>query len=105
MNYGTVRKQFYEGADAMSLLKEKKTAIIEDFRTHGTDTGSPEVQIALLSERIRYLTEHFKTYKKDHHSRRGLLMLVGRRRRLLDYLKNRDFERYQRVIERLGIRR
>jgi small subunit ribosomal protein S15 len=89
----------------MSLLKEKKTAIIEDFRTHGTDTGSPEVQIALLSERIRYLTEHFKTYKKDHHSRRGLLMLVGRRRRLLDYLKNRDFERYQRVIERLGIRR
>lgn len=89
----------------MSLLKEKKTAIIEDFRTHGTDTGSPEVQIALLSERIRYLTEHFKTYKKDHHSRRGLLMLVGRRRRLLDYLKNRDFERYQHVIERLGIRR
>ena len=89
----------------MSLLKEKKTTIIEDFRTHGTDTGSPEVQIALLSERIRYLTEHFKTYKKDHHSRRGLLMLVGRRRRLLDYLKNRDFERYQRVIERLGIRR
>ncbi len=89
----------------MSLLKEKKTAIIEDFRTHGTDTGSPEVQIALLSERIRYLTEHFKTYKKDHHSRRGLLMLVGRRRRLLDYLKSRDFERYQHVIERLGIRR
>jgi small subunit ribosomal protein S15 len=89
----------------MSLLKEKKTTIIEDFRTHGTDTGSPEVQIALLSERIRYLTEHFKTYKKDHHSRRGLLMLVGRRRRLLDYLKSRDFERYQHVIERLGIRR
>ena len=89
----------------MSLLKEKKIAIIEDFRTHGTDTGSPEVQIALLSERIRYLTEHFKTYKKDHHSRRGLLMLVGRRRRLLDYLKSRDFERYQHVIERLGIRR
>jgi small subunit ribosomal protein S15 len=89
----------------MSLLKEKKTAIIEDFRTHSTDTGSPEVQIAILSERIRYLTEHFKTYKKDHHSRRGLLMLVGRRRRLLDYLKSSDFERYQRVIERLGIRR
>jgi small subunit ribosomal protein S15 len=89
----------------MPLLKEKKTAIIEDFRTHGTDTGSPEVQIAILSERIRYLTEHFKTHKKDHHSRRGLLMLVGRRRRLLDYLKSRDFERYQHVIERLGIRR
>jgi small subunit ribosomal protein S15 len=89
----------------MSLLKEKKSAIIEDFRTHSTDTGSPEVQIAILSERIRYLTEHFKTYKKDHHSRRGLLMLVGRRRRLLDYLKSSDFERYQRVIERLGIRR
>jgi small subunit ribosomal protein S15 len=89
----------------MSLLKEKKTTIIEDFRTHGTDTGSPEVQIALLSERLLYLTAHFKAYKKDHHSRRGLLMLVGRRRRLLDYLKSRDFERYQRVIERLGIRR
>jgi small subunit ribosomal protein S15 len=89
----------------MPLLKEKKTAIIEDFRAHGTDTGSPEVQIAILSERIRYLTEHFKTHKKDHHSRRGLLMLVGRRRRLLDYLKSRDFERYQHVIERLGIRR
>jgi small subunit ribosomal protein S15 len=94
-----------EGEEVMSLLKEKKTAIIEDFRTHSTDTGSPEVQIAILSERIRYLTEHFKTHKKDHHSRRGLLMLVGRRRRLLDYLKSRDFERYQRVIERLGIRR
>jgi small subunit ribosomal protein S15 len=89
----------------MSLLKEKKTSIIDDFRVHGTDTGSPEVQIAILSERIRYLTEHFKTHKKDHHSRRGLLMLVGRRRRLLDYLRGRDFERYQRVIERLGIRR
>ena len=88
----------------MSLLKEKKTILIEDFRTHDTDTGSPEVQIALLSERIRYLTEHFKVHKKDHHSRRGLLMLVGRRRRLLDYLKSRDFQLYQRVIERLGIR-
>jgi small subunit ribosomal protein S15 len=89
----------------MSLIKEKKTSIITDFRVHDTDTGSPEVQIAILSERIRYLTEHFKTHKKDHHSRRGLLMLVGRRRRLLDYLRGRNFERYQRVIERLGIRR
>jgi small subunit ribosomal protein S15 len=89
----------------MSLLKEKKISIIEGFRVHNTDTGSPEVQIALLSERIQYLTEHFKTHKKDHHSRRGLLMLVGQRRRLLDYLKSKDFGRYQRVIERLGIRR
>jgi small subunit ribosomal protein S15 len=89
----------------MSLLKERKTSIIEEFRTHGVDTGSPEVQIALLSERISYLTEHFKVHEKDHHSRRGLLMLVGRRRRLLDYLKSKDYARYQRVIERLGIRR
>jgi small subunit ribosomal protein S15 len=89
----------------MSLLKEKKVSIIEGFRIHNTDTGSPEVQIALLSERIQYLTEHFKTHKKDHHSRRGLLMLVGQRRRLLDYLKSKNFGRYQRVIERLGIRR
>ena len=89
----------------MALLKEKKGSIIEGFRIHNTDTGSPEVQIALLSERIQYLTEHFKTHKKDHHSRRGLLMLVGQRRRLLDYLKSKDFGRYQRVIERLGIRR
>jgi small subunit ribosomal protein S15 len=89
----------------MSLLKERKTSIIEGFRTHDVDTGSPEVQIALLSERISYLTEHFKVHEKDHHSRRGLLMLVGRRRRLLDYLKSKNFARYQRVIERLGIRR
>jgi small subunit ribosomal protein S15 len=89
----------------MALLKEKKTTLIEDFRSHENDTGSPEVQIAILSERIRYLTEHFRTHAKDHHSRRGLLKLVGRRRRLLDYLKSRDYARYQRVIERLGIRR
>ncbi|MEE8302186.1 MAG: 30S ribosomal protein S15 [Candidatus Tectomicrobia bacterium] len=89
----------------MPLLKEKKTAIIEDFRSHDNDTGSAEVQIAILSERIRYLTEHFRTHAKDHHSRRGLLKLVGRRRRLLDYVKSKDFEQYQRVIERLGIRR
>ena len=89
----------------MPLVKEQKNAIIGDFNTHDADTGSSEVQIALLSARISYLTEHFKTHKKDHHSRRGLLKLVGRRRRLLDYLRRQDHERYQRVIARLGIRR
>ena len=89
----------------MTLVKVQKDAIIADFRTHDVDTGSSEVQIALLSARINYLTEHFKTHKKDHHSRRGLLKLVGLRRRLLDYLRRQDHERYQRVIARLGIRR
>jgi small subunit ribosomal protein S15 len=89
----------------MPLVKEQKDTIITDFRTHDVDTGSSEVQIALLSARISYLTEHFKTHKKDHHSRRGLLKLVGRRRRLLDYLRRQDHERYQRIITRLGIRR
>ncbi len=89
----------------MPLVKEQKDTIIVDFRTHDVDTGSSEVQSALLSARISYLTEHFKTHKKDHHSRRGLLKLVGRRRRLLDYLRRQDHERYQRVITRLGIRR
>lgn len=89
----------------MPLLPEKKKAIIEDFKIHPTDTGSPEVQIALLSERINYLTEHFKTHVKDHHSRRGLLKLVSHRRHLLDYLKKKDFERYRRIIQRLGIRK
>jgi small subunit ribosomal protein S15 len=89
----------------MPLVKEQKDTIIADFRTNDVDTGSSEVQIALLSARISYLTEHFKTHKKDHHSRRGLLKLVGRRRRLLDYLRRQDYERYQRVITRLGIRR
>jgi len=89
----------------MPLVKEQKDTIIADFHTHDGDTGSSEVQIALLSARISYLTEHFKTHKKDHHSRRGLLKLVGRRRRLLDYLRRQDHERYQRVITRLGIRR
>ena len=89
----------------MPLVKEQKDTIIVDFRTHDVDTGSSEVQIALLSARISYLTEHFKTHKKDHHSRRGLLKLVGRRRRLLDYLRRQEHERYQRVITRLGIRR
>ncbi len=89
----------------MPLLKEQKTSIIDAFRMHPNDTGSPEVQIALLTERIRYLTEHLQTHRKDHHSRRGLIKLVGRRRRLLRYLRNQDFERYQRLIGRLGIRR
>ena len=89
----------------MPLVKEQKDTIVVDFRIHDVDTGSSEVQIALLSARISYLTEHFKTHKKDHHSRRGLLKLVGRRRRLLDYLRRQDYERYQRVIARLGIRR
>ena len=89
----------------MALTVERKKEVIESFKTHDTDTGSPEVQIALLSERINYLTEHFKTHKKDHHSRRGLLKLVGQRRRLLDYLKRKDIERYRLVIDRLGLRR
>ncbi len=89
----------------MALLKEEKEAVMSDFRMHQTDSGSSEVQIAILSARITYLTEHFRTHKKDHHSRRGLLKLVGRRRRLLDYVKRRDFTRYQDVIARLGIRR
>ena len=89
----------------MSLVKEQRDTIISDFRVNETDTGSSEVQIALLSARISYLTEHFRTHKKDHHSRRGLLMLVGRRRRLLDYLRRQSYERYQNVIARHGIRR
>lgn len=89
----------------MSQTTEMKTQIIEDYRLHEHDTGSPEVQVALLTHRIQELTEHFKTHAKDHHSRRGLLKLVGRRRRLLDYLKRKDFERYRNTIERLGIRK
>ena len=87
------------------LAPAKKTEIITSFRTHDTDTGSPEVQIAILSERIGELTEHFKTHKKDHGSRRGLLMLVSKRRRLLDYLKKTDPDRYRDVIGKLGIRK
>lgn len=87
------------------LATEKKQEIINNFKKHEGDTGSPEVQIAILSERITYLTEHFKVHKKDHHSRRGLLKLVGQRRRMLDYLKSKDLNRYKQVIERLGIRR
>ncbi|MEZ5292118.1 MAG: 30S ribosomal protein S15 [Vicinamibacterales bacterium] len=89
----------------MALTKDKKTELIGSYRTHSTDTGSPEVQVAILSERITYLTEHFKSHAKDHHSRRGLLKLVGQRRRLLDYLKSKDSERYTELIKRLGIRK
>ena len=89
----------------MALTKDKKTALIGDYKTHDKDTGSPEVQVAILSERINYLTEHFKTHGKDHHSRRGLLKLVGQRRRLLDYLRNVDDARYRAIIDRLGIRK
>ncbi len=85
--------------------REKKPTIVQQYRTHDTDTGSPEVQVALLTNRITYLTEHFKSNAKDHHSRRGLLKLVGRRRRLLDYVKSEDLARYHRLIERLGIRK
>jgi len=84
---------------------EKKKEIIERYRIHESDTGSPEVQIALLSERIGYLTEHFKIHKKDHHSRRGLLKLVGQRRRLLDYLRSKNVDRYKSIIAGLGIRK
>ena len=89
----------------MSLTKENKGTIITQYRTHASDTGSPEVQIALLSERISYLTEHFKTHSKDHASRRGLLKIVGKRRRLLDYLRKHDVNRYKDVISKLGIRK
>jgi small subunit ribosomal protein S15 len=89
----------------LPTTKQQKTDLISSFRTHEGDTGSPEVQIALLSNRINYLTEHFKEHAKDHHSRRGLLKLVGRRRRLLDYLKKTDLDRYRTVIDRLGIRK
>ena len=89
----------------MPLVKEKKQSVIKENAIHGTDTGSPEVQIALLTNRIAYLTEHFQTHKKDHHSRRGLINMVSRRRRLLDYLKQNDFTRYQAIIGKLGLRK
>jgi small subunit ribosomal protein S15 len=89
----------------MALTKERKTAVIQDFALKSGDTGSPEVQIALLTERINYLTEHFKTHKKDHHSRSGLLKLVNQRRKLLEYLRKNNLERYKKVIDRLGLRK
>ena len=89
----------------MALTKEKKEKLIDQFKVHKKDTGSPEVQIALLTERINGLSEHFKVYKKDHHSRRGLLMMVSQRRGLLDCLKKENLERYRAVIEKLGLRK
>jgi small subunit ribosomal protein S15 len=89
----------------MPLEQEKKKQIIEVFKLHEGDTGSPEVQVAMLTERINYLTEHLKEHKKDHHSRRGLLKMVGQRRSLLNYLKDRDVERYRAIVEKLGLRK
>ena len=89
----------------MVLTTEKKKELIDQYKTHDSDTGSPEVQIGLLTHRIQYLTEHLKVHKKDHHSRRGLLMLVGRRRRLLNYVKKNDVQRYRTIIDTLGLRR
>jgi len=89
----------------MAFTHDQKTDIIQSYAVHDGDTGSPEVQIALITERLRYLNEHFQDHHKDHHSRRGLLKLVGQRRRLLDYLKKKNIERYRTVIQRLGIRR
>ena len=89
----------------MVFTTEKKQELIEQFKLHEADTGSPEVQVALLTHRITYLTDHLKTHKKDHHSRRGLLQMVGRRRRLLNYVKNKDVKRYRTIIETLGLRR
>jgi small subunit ribosomal protein S15 len=89
----------------MALAADAKEQVIQQYRVHKTDTGSPEVQVAILTQKIAYLTDHFKAHKKDHHSRRGLLMMVARRRRLLDYLKSRSPERYKSLIVSLGIRR
>ena len=89
----------------MALNPDQKSIIIEDYKQHATDTGSPEVQVALLTKRINDLTEHFKVHAKDYHSRRGLMVMVGQRRRLLDYLKKKDATRYAKLIERLGLRR
>ncbi len=89
----------------MVLTAQDKKSLIEQYKLHETDTGSPEVQISLLTHRIQYLTEHLKIHKKDHHSRRGLLMLVGRRRRLLNYVRHSDVQRYRTIIESLGLRR
>ena len=89
----------------MSITKERKQAVISENKTHDKDTGSPEVQVAILTDRIKTLTEHFKTNKKDHHSRRGLLMLVGQRKRLLNYLRKTDITRYRALIEKLGLRK
>jgi small subunit ribosomal protein S15 len=97
--------EFLLKEEDVGLSTEDKQEIINRYRLHDADTGSPEVQVAILSERISYLTDHFKTHAKDHHSRRGLIKLVGQRRRLLNYLKNKDIERYRALIEQLGLRK
>jgi len=89
----------------VALTAEKKQSLIDEYKTHENDTGSPEVQIAILTERINSLTEHLRIHKKDHHSRRGLLKMVGQRRALLNYLQKRDFERYRSIIQKLGLRK
>jgi small subunit ribosomal protein S15 len=101
----TLRNEYQQESNRLVLAREQKQTVIDTYRTHATDTGSPEVQIALLSERIGQLTEHFKAHQKDHGSRRGLLILVSKRRRLLNYLKKYDSERYKIVISKLGIRK
>jgi small subunit ribosomal protein S15 len=100
-----LRRVLSEEHEVMVFTPEVKKSVIDQNKVHTTDTGSPEVQVALLSERINYLTEHFKSHKKDHSSRRGLLKMVGQRRRLLDYLKAKDVERYRGLIQKLGIRK
>ena len=95
----------YIGEDTIMLTAELKQSLIEKFRVHETDTGSPEVQIAILTERINYLTGHLKMHKKDHHSRRGLLKMVGQRRNLLNYVKDNDIERYRTILEKLNLRK
>jgi small subunit ribosomal protein S15 len=99
------QKRAYQGSTERAALSEAKIALIEQYRTHPKDTGSPEVQIALLSERITYLTSHLKSHVKDHASRRGLIMMVNKRRRLLDYLNRRDPDRYREIVERLSLRK
>jgi len=106
MQYFHIQEACHHGGkELMSITKEKKEELIGTYKKHEKDTGSPEVQIAILTERISNLTEHFKTHNKDHHSRRGLLKLVGQRRRLLDYLRQKDIERYREIIGKLGIRK
>jgi small subunit ribosomal protein S15 len=99
------RRKERSRAEIMGIAEQRKQNTVEQFRVHQTDTGSPEVQVALLSQRIEHLTGHFKVHVKDHHSRRGLLKLVGQRRRLLDYLRDHDVARYESLIQRLGIRK
>jgi small subunit ribosomal protein S15 len=99
------KREILHKENALPQTRQQKDAIIGDYRIHDTDTGSTDVQVALLTHRINELTEHFKTHTKDHHGRRGLLKMVGQRRRLLDYLKRTDVERYRQLIERLGLRK